>query len=116
MADLDHEEGVYPGFEMQVDPESGPGALWIYSDDSGDPDHVIRFVLLCAEALDLHGVWAFTWALTCSKPRLDAFGGGPHIIDLAKRTMVADLDCAAWVREHVEAHDQGAIEQSAVAS
>jgi hypothetical protein len=116
VADLDHEEWVYPGFEMQVDPESGPGALWIYSDHCGDPDHVIRFVLLCAEALDLHGVWAFTWALTCSKPRLDAFGGGAHIIDLAKRTMVADLDCAAWVREHVEAHDQGAIEQSAVAS
>jgi hypothetical protein len=63
VADLDHEEGASPGFEMQADPESGPGVLWIYSDDCGDPDHVIRFVLLCAEAFDLQGVWAFTWAL-----------------------------------------------------
>jgi len=77
---------------------------------------VIRFVLLCAEAFNLHGVWAFTWALTCSKPRLDAFSGGAHVIDLAKRATVADLDCAAWVREFVEARDQGAAEQSVVAS
>jgi hypothetical protein len=116
VADPDHEEGAYPGFEMQEAPESGPGALWIYSDHYGDPDHVIRFVLLCAEAFNLHGVWAFTWALTCSKPRLDSFGGGAHIIDLAKRATVADFDCAAWVREYVEARDQGAAEQSVVAS
>jgi hypothetical protein len=111
VADLDHEEGACPGFEMQAAPESGPGVLWIYSDDCGEPDHVIRFVLLCAEAFDLQGVWAFRWALTCSRPRLDAFGGGAHVIDLGKRATVADLDCAAWVSRHVDAHDTCAIEQ-----
>jgi hypothetical protein len=73
---------------------------------------VIQFVLLCAEVFDLQGVWAFTWALTCSKPRLDAFGGGAHVIDLGKRATVADLDCAAWVSRYVDPHDKGAIEQS----
>ncbi len=112
VADLDHEEGACPGFEMRADLESGPGVLWIYSDDCGDPDRVIQFVLLCAEAFDLQGVWSFTWALTCSKPRLDSFGGGAHVIDLGKRATIADLDSAAWVGKHVAAHDQGAIEQS----
>jgi hypothetical protein len=112
VADLDREEGAYPGFKMQADPDLCPGVLWIYGDDCGDPEHVIRFVLLCADAFDLQGVWAFTWAHICSEPRLDAFGGGAHVIDLGKRATVADLDCAAWVSRYVDARDMSAIEGS----
>ncbi len=70
---------------MQVDHESGSGALWLYSDECGEPEHAIQFVLRCAEALDLTGLWGFLWALTCSEPRLDGFGGGAQLIDPGKR-------------------------------
>ncbi len=56
--------------------------LWIHDDDHGDVEAVIRFVLRLAEELDLIGLWGFQYALTCSRPRLDAFGGGAHVIDL----------------------------------
>lgn len=54
---LDDAEGADLGFEMEHDPDCGPGALWISSDGYGEPEHVIAFVLACAEAFDLTGRW-----------------------------------------------------------
>lgn len=97
--ELDRDEGVAPGFEMDVAPDLGPGALWIRSDECGEPEHVIGFVLRCAEALGLQGVWGFTWSLSCSKPRLDAFGGGAQVLDLGQRKSLEWIDCSNWVIE-----------------
>lgn len=85
------------GFDMEVDPTRGPGALWISSDGHGEPEHVIEFVLACAEAFDFQGRWGFAWALTCSKPRIDGFGGGAHALDLGTRKTLAWTDCAHWL-------------------
>jgi hypothetical protein len=98
--DLDREEEVSLGFDMEADHESGPGTLWIYSDGYGDPEHVVRFVLRCAEAFSLSGKWGFCWSYTCSRPTLDGFGGGAHVLDLATRMTVADLDCSTFVDAH----------------
>jgi hypothetical protein len=43
-AELDRHEGAALGFEMEIDHETGPGALWIHADEYGDPEHVTRFV------------------------------------------------------------------------
>ena len=67
------------------------------------PEHVIRFVLRCAEAFDIEtGVWGFTWSLSCSKPRPNAFGGGAQLIDLGKREAVDWIDCEHWLAEHMD--------------
>lgn len=85
------------GFDATVD-GADPGVLWLRdSDGQGDPEHVIAFVLACAEAFDLTGRWGFAWALTCSKPRLDGFGGGAQLIDLSTRKSLAWLDCSHWL-------------------
>ncbi len=94
---LEADEGVEPGFDLEADPDSGPSALWIHSDGFGEPEHVIAFVFRCAQAFDLHGRWGFTWALTCSKPRLDGFGGGAQLLDLGERRSLAWLDCSHWL-------------------
>ena len=62
-----------------------------------EPEHVIAFVLGCAEAFDLRGRWGFRWALTCSRPRLDGFGGGAQLLDLGARRSLAWIDCEHWV-------------------
>ena len=95
--ELDADEGVEPGFDLEADPDSGPNALWIHSEAFGEPEHVIAFVLRCAEAFDLQGRWGFAWALTCSKPRLDGFGGGAQLLDLGERRSRAWLDCSHWL-------------------
>ena len=57
---LDRHEGAALGFEMEVDHETGPGALWIHNDEYGEPEDAVLFVLRCAEALDPQGAWEFT--------------------------------------------------------
>ncbi len=91
--ELDVAEGRDLGFEIEIDTARSPGALWISSDGYGEPEHVIAFVLACADAFDLTGRWGFTWALTCSKPRLDGFGGGAQVLDLGARKSLAWMDC-----------------------
>ena len=96
---LDEAEGANLGFDMEVDAASGPGALWISSDGYGEPEHVIAFVLACAEAFDLKGLWGFRWALTCSRPRLDGYGGGAQLLDLGRRCSLCWTDAEHWLQE-----------------
>ena len=63
----------------------------------GDVEAVIRFVLRLADDLDLTGLWGFQYALTCSRPRLDAFGGGAHAIDLGARKSIGWSSTQEWL-------------------
>ena len=93
----DDQDSPY-GFEAVINLAS-PGVLYISNGDGqGDPEHVIAFVLACAEAFELTGRWGFTWALTCSRHRLDGFGGGAQLIDLRARRSLAWLDCEHWLQ------------------
>ena len=86
------------GFSMVHDHQSGAGALWLHNEDGdGDPEHVITFVLECAEAFDLQGRWGFCWSLSCSRPRLDGFGGGAQVVDLGQRESLDWVDCHHWL-------------------
>ncbi len=97
---LEEHENASIGFDMDYDRDPKTGALWIYSDDGdGDPEHVMTFVKLCAEAFNLQGRWGFVWSQTCSRPRLDGFGGGAQVIDLSRRESLEWVDCQHWVAE-----------------
>jgi len=69
---------------------------------------VIAFVLLCAEEFDLKGLWGFEYANTCSKPRLDAFGGGAHVIDLGARKSVGWTSTNEWLAVALDGGDPDA--------
>ena len=84
------------GFDAEADPLR-PGTLYFTDGGQGEPEHVIRFVLACAEAFDLTGRWGFAWALTCSRACLDGFGGGAQLIDLGARKSLAWIDCEHWL-------------------
>ena len=89
------------GFLLSIEPSHGGSQLWIRDDVTGDPERVIDFVLRCAGAFDLTGRWGFQWANTCSRPRLDAFGGGAHVLDLGTRKTVAWIDTAGWLHRTI---------------
>ncbi len=84
-------------FLLSIQPEHGGAVLWIRDDVTGDPQTVITFVLRCAEIFDLKGRWGFQWANTCSRPRIDAFSGGAHCLDLATRETIAWTDTRGWL-------------------
>ena len=100
-ADELEEQEETVGFLAEAgDPHDG-AHLWLRSEESGDVEHVIAFALRCAETLDLQGIWGFRWALTCSGPRLDGFGGGAQVIDLGARRTVSWVDAEDWMEAQV---------------
>ena len=88
------------GFEATHQPTLAQAGLFLSADGDGNPEHVIDFALRYAETLNLQGQWGFAWALTCSRPRLDGFGGGAHLLDLGRRETIAWVDTEHWLRTH----------------
>jgi hypothetical protein len=66
-------------------------------DVTGDPERLIQFVKRCAAEFGLSGRWGFQYANICSKPRLDGFGGGAHVLDLATGETVDWIYTDGWL-------------------
>ncbi|GKX34105.1 MAG: hypothetical protein MnENMB40S_17230 [Rhizobiaceae bacterium MnEN-MB40S] len=96
------------GFLLSIQPEHGGTQLWMRDDVTGDPEHVIQFVKRCATAFGLTGRWGFQYANTCSRPRLDGFGGGAHVLDLATGETVAWTYTDGWLAEVLDRGDPDA--------
>ncbi len=84
------------GFAVSID-EPGSSRLWNRDDGSGDPERVIGFARRCGAAFGPSGRWGFQYANTCSRPRLDAFGGGAHVLDLATGETVDWTSTDGWL-------------------
>jgi len=70
-------EDCLDDWSFEVDKnESG---IWIHS-DSGGADAACDFVQHLLDRFGIHESVGFEWANTCSKPCLDAYGGGAAII------------------------------------
>lgn len=85
------------GYIVSIVPEHGGAALWIRSDEYGDPERVIAFVDRCADAFGLKGRWGFTWADICSPPLVGAFNGGAHVLDLETGGTIAFVYTSVWL-------------------
>ena len=97
------------GFAMTQQDGPENSILWFHDDDGeADIEGVIRFVLRLAEEIDLTGLWGFETAYTCSRPRLDAFGGGAHVIDLGARKSVGWTSAHEWLEAALRGEDSDA--------
>jgi len=102
------EEPPSEGFLISIQPEHGGSQLWLRDDVSGDPERLIQFVKLCAAEFNLKGRWGFQYANTCSRPRLSAFGGGAHVLDLGTGETVGWIDTDGWLTATVDGGDSDA--------
>ena len=98
---LDREESAFPGFALALDSHDDGTALWIHDDGCGDIGHVTEFVVECAQALGLKGLWGFEWAHSCSRPRLDGFGGGAQVIDLETGCTDTWIGTSDWLHRQL---------------
>lgn len=96
------EEPLSEGFLLSIEPEPGGTKLWMRDDVSGDPERLIQFVKLCAAEFGLTGRWGFQYSNTCSRPRLDGFGGGAHVLDLATGETIAWTCTDGWLAEMLD--------------
>jgi hypothetical protein len=99
------EEPPSHGFLLSIQPEHGGTKLWMRDDVNGDPERLIQFVIRCAAEFHLTGRWGFQYANTCSRPRLDGFGGGAHVLDLATGETVAWIYTDGWLAEVIDGLD-----------
>ena len=100
----------FSGFALSLPDGPGSSVLWFHDDGQGDVEGLIRFVLRLAEALDLTGLWGLDYANTCSRPRLEAFGGGAHVIDLGARKSVGWISTNEWLTAALNGEDIDAVE------
>lgn len=99
----------YAGFALSQQDGPGGSVLWFHDDDGqGDVEGLIRFVLRLAEEVDFSGLWGFEVAHTCSRPRLDAFGGGAHVIDLGARKSIGWTSTHEWLTAALNGEDPNA--------
>ena len=103
--DQDADDPEVSGFTLARQDAPKGSTLWIHDDERGDVEAVIRFVLRLAIELDLTGLWGFQFGLTCSRPRLDAFGGGAHVIDLGARKSVGWISNQEWLAAALNGED-----------
>ena len=78
------------------DPSSGSG-LWLHS-SSGGVDAVCAFIQHLLQRFDPAGHATLEWSNDCSKPRVDAFGGGAALIT-ARR--LKHINTGQWLHRQV---------------
>jgi hypothetical protein len=94
-------EEIIVGFELKIDPTS-PTRVWINSGgEGGDLECVSAFIKQICSQIKLSGKWGFEWANTCSKPRLDAFGGGAVLFDLATGDEAGSIFTHEWLSNNL---------------
>ena len=79
------------GFLLSIQPEHGGTQLWLRDDETGDPELVITFVLLCAGEFALTGRWGFEMG-----PHMT--DAGWHFYDRGKTTAEIVLDLYRAIR------------------
>lgn len=66
------EEDPWPPCQWELQGD----ALWIYSQQSGDPHQVAQLICAFLKRYRKRACWQLSWSETCSRPRVGEFGGG----------------------------------------
>jgi len=91
----------YFGFSYQFEADPAEG-LWIYSEESGTPGLAAELLADFLTRFRPDQSLGFTWAETCSKPRLDAYGGGAVAVHGDGRP-TEWMNAVGWLDERLSA-------------
>ena len=91
------EDEDYVGITVEVE-EKG---VWFYSEENANIEHVEIIARKLIDALQIDVPFYCSCAFTCSKPRIDEFGGACFVIVRGHPTHHVDAvrQCQNWVRE-----------------
>ena len=84
-------------FETEANHPSNGFGLWLHSNDGGI-DAVCAFIQHLLQRFDPKGHVALEWSNDCSKPRVDAFGGGAALIT-ARR--IKSINTGDWLHREI---------------
>jgi hypothetical protein len=84
-------------FETDADNSGTEHGLWLHSIDGG-VDAVCAFIQHLLQKFDPQGRASFEWSHDCSKPRVDAYGGGAAFITAQE---IKTMSTAAWLNAQI---------------
>jgi hypothetical protein len=84
-------------FETDANEPSNGWGLWLHSQDDG-VDAVCAFVQHLLQKFNPQGPVTFEWSNDCSKPRVNAYGGGAALITAHK---IKTMSTGQWVHRQV---------------
>ena len=64
--------------------------VWFHADESIHTEHMEAIARVLIEELEINEPFYCSWAYTCSKPRIDEFGGGAMVIQRGYETYWVD--------------------------
>jgi hypothetical protein len=76
MQQFEDDDDVYCGIQVELESEG----VWIYGEESFDSDQAAELVQTLVDELEIDEPFVFSWAYSCSKMRLDEFGGGACLV------------------------------------
>jgi hypothetical protein len=82
-------------FEIEADNSGTKNGLWLHS-MYGGVDAVCAFLQHLLQKFDPKSHVTFEWSHDCSKPRVDAYGGGAAFITTKE---IKTMSTAAWLNE-----------------
>jgi hypothetical protein len=98
----DFEDGYTPSWRVEDD------GIWIYAAESISVDLMVVILQAYLKKFHPNSFIGFQWADTCSKPRLDEFGGGAVYISADD---VEFMSTGRWLYEQFAEASQGGGEQ-----
>lgn len=66
------------GCEFSIEED---GSLWVHSEESAEIGLVAEIMQKTMKRFNIDGTITIQWAATCSKPRIDAYGGGVVVVN-----------------------------------
>jgi hypothetical protein len=106
--DCDDEFDVELGFQYEFHADDGlPDGwgrhLWLLAEECGNAEQAAHLVQKFLRTFRPRECWWLTYAVTCSKPRAGAFGGGALFVTA---NTIARCDCCEFVRAQEQTFSQ----------
>jgi len=90
-------------FGFNINWEVDRSGVWFYTEESGDPETLVYAVQRLMKAFDIKKPFIASWAFTCSKPRLEEFGGGAVAV---WQDHVEWIDARSEIQKRVERREK----------
>lgn len=77
---LERLDECFPECEVVPRDDGDAHGFIIFAEEQGEPDHAAGLARAVIEGLELDTEFVASWAYTCSRTRVDAFGGGGVVV------------------------------------
>ena len=84
----------WPSFSWSISDKDRE--LWVYAEDCGDLENVFSVIQRFLQKFRPQAHWTIQWSESCSKPRVDAYGGGAALITAQD---IKTMNTSAWLHD-----------------